>query len=550
MMKKSAILLLLLFAAPAAGAQPFYRKPVAPVRNVIVMIPDGTSTSVLAAARWYKFYNDPSQRMLNLDSCLCGLVGTFSSDSPIPCSAPAMSAYMTGMPQQAGNVSVYPAANPAQDIVEVESGRACQPLATLLEAAKHDRGKATGLVVTADFCHATPAACAAHHYSRHAYPALAAQMAGNDLDVMFGGGRKQVTDAMRAYLRGSGATLIEQDAAAFRAYEGKGPVWSLFAQGNMSYDLDRNDAEQPSLAEMTAKALEVLDRHKNGFFLMVEGSRIDMAAHAKDPVGVITEMLAFDKAVGVALDFARRDGRTAVVIMPDHGTSGLSFGDGAYKDYASKGLDSTYMNISKVRRTASGLEKILLKARPEQIRPLFREYTGIELTDDELALLRSSRNYTEADYMKVANSVNMVSSIARIVTSRTHFGFLSGSHTAEDVFLAAYHPEGNLPVGRNTNTEIHAYMADLLGLERPLAELTGELFAPHTEVFRGAKCSISAAEGQMPCLTVRKGRRTLRVPANGSVAYLDGKPLKLRSAVVYIDRNDTFYLPRELGEKF
>lgn len=88
---------------------------------------------------------------------------------------------------------------------------------------------------------------------------------------------------------------------------------------------------------------------------MVEGSRVDMAAHAKDPVGVITEMLAFDKAVGVALDFARRDGRTAVVIMPDHGTSGLSFGDGAYKDYASKGLDSAYMNISKVRRTASGL---------------------------------------------------------------------------------------------------------------------------------------------------------------------------------------------------
>ena len=80
---------------------------------------------------------------------------------------------------------------------------------------------------------------------------LAAQMAGNDLDVMFGGGRKQVSDAMRAYLRGSGATLIEQDAPAFRAYDGKGPVWSLFAQGNMSYDLDRNDAEQPSLAEMT-----------------------------------------------------------------------------------------------------------------------------------------------------------------------------------------------------------------------------------------------------------------------------------------------------------
>lgn len=136
------------------------------------------------------------------------------------------------------------------------------------------------------------------------------------------------------------------------------------------------------------------------------------------------------------------------------------------------------------------------------------------------------------------------------MTSRTHFGFLSGSHTAEDVFLAAYHPEGDLPVGRNTNMEIHAYMADLLGLERPLAELTGELFAPHTEVFRGAKCSIAEAEGQMPCLTVRKGRRYAARAGLRFGRLPRRQALKLRSAVVYIDRNDTFYLPRELGEKF
>ena len=153
-------------------------------------------------------------------------------------------------------------------------------------------------------------------------------MAGNDLDVMFGGGRKQVTDAMRAYLRGSGATLIEQDAAAFRAYEGKGPVWSLFAQGNMSYDLDRNDAEQPSLAEMTAKALEVLDRHKNGFFLMVEGAKIDYAGHSRCLPGSIIEMLSFDLAVAEALKFADRNGETLVVVTADHETGGLVLVDG------------------------------------------------------------------------------------------------------------------------------------------------------------------------------------------------------------------------------
>ena len=190
------------------------------------------------------------------------------------------------------------------------------------------------------------------------------------------------------------------------------------------------------------------------------------------------------------------------------------------------------MNISKVRRTASGLEKILLKARPEQIRPLFREYTGIELTDDELALLRSSRNYTEADYMKVANSVNMVSSIARIVTSRTHFGFLSGSHTAEDVFLAAYHPEGDLPVGRNTNTEIHAYMADLLGLERPLAELTGGTVrtayrgVPRREVldFGGRRADALPDGSQGAPYATRTGLRFGRLPRRQAPETALGKP--------------------------
>lgn len=83
---------------------------------------------------------------------------------------------------------------------------------------------------------------------------------------MFGGGRKQVTDAMRAYLRGAARRLSSRCRGVPRFTDGKGPVWSLFAQGNMSYDLDRNDAEQPSLAEMTAKALEVLDSMKNGLF--------------------------------------------------------------------------------------------------------------------------------------------------------------------------------------------------------------------------------------------------------------------------------------------
>lgn len=546
-MKRMLLFLGMTLAAAAVTAQPFYRKPVTPVRNVIVMIPDGTSTGVLAAARWYMTYLDPVQRQLHLDPYICGVVSTFSTDSPIPDSAAAMSGYMTGMPQRSGNVSVYPAPNPGQEFVETDPAWTLRPLATLMEAARHDRNKATGLVVTTDFCHATPAACTSHHYSRGAYPELAMQIASDNLDVVLGGGQAILTDAMRDALRRNGTDLLENDIEAFRAYAGDGPLWSLFAARNMRYDLDRDDRQEPSLAEMTAKAIELLDRHEAGFFLMVEGSRVDMAAHADDPAGIITELLAFDRAVGTAIEFARRDGHTAVVIMPDHGNSGMILGDAAYENYTEKGLDSAYLAISKVSRTAECLEQILLAAEPDQLRPLFRQYTQIELSDDEAELLRQSRNYRENDYMKVGNSRTMGANIARIVTSHTHFGFVSGNHTGEDVFLAVYHPQDELPVGRNTNSEINAYIADLLGLGRSLKELSEELFAPHTELFADAAYSITREEGGMPELTVRKGRHTLRIPAFGSVAYLDGKPQQLRAAVVYIDRNDCFYLPRETG---
>lgn len=548
-MKPNYLLLLLLFTVLTGRTQPHYRRPVGEVKNVIVMIPDGTSSGVLSAARWYQRYNDPAQTQLHLDPHLCGVVGTFSSNAPIPCSAAAMSAYMTGMPTQENLVAVYPPADPAQDLVKVDPVRAYQPLATLLEAARHEKGKAAGLVVTVDFCHATPAACAAHHHARRDLQPIARQMASNDLDVVFGGGLDEVTDDMKEYFHENGTTLIAADAQAFRAFDGPGRVWALFARGNMDYELDRDDARQPSLAEMTRKAIGLLAQREEGFFLMVEGSRVDMAAHANDPAGVITEFLAFDKAVGEVLRFAEKDGNTAVVILPDHGTAGLTFGSRDYKNYSSKGLDSAYMAVSKYRRSASGLEKLLLKAKPDSIRPIFNRYTGICLTDDEVALLLHSKNYKESDYMKVSNSVNMVSSIANILTDHTRFAFVSGSHTAEDVFLAAYHPAGDLPTGRNTNTEINRYIADLLGLERPLSELTDELFAPHGEVFRGRECSIAANGDGVAELTVRKGRHTLRIPACASVVYLDEKPVKLRSVVVYSEKTGSFYLPRELGRK-
>jgi alkaline phosphatase len=85
-------------------------------------------------------------------------------------------------------------------------------------------------------------------------------------------------------------------------------LWGMFADDSLAYDLDRKSLspDEPSLSEMTGKAMEVLSKNPKGFFLFVEGSKIDWASHANDPVGVISDVLAFDEAVGTAVDFARR----------------------------------------------------------------------------------------------------------------------------------------------------------------------------------------------------------------------------------------------------
>lgn len=93
----------------------------------------------------------------------------------------------------------------------------------------------------------------------------------------------------------------------------------------MAFEIDRagHNMSQPSLAEMTRKALQLLSSAPYGFFLMVEGGRIDHAGHMNDPVAAVHDVLAYDEAVSVVLDFARWDGRTAVVSVADHETGGL-----------------------------------------------------------------------------------------------------------------------------------------------------------------------------------------------------------------------------------
>ncbi|MDR1682433.1 MAG: alkaline phosphatase, partial [Candidatus Symbiothrix sp.] len=184
MKKISCVLWALLISAVVLNAQD------KPVKNVILLIPDGTSLSAVSAARWYQRYKHPEITKLHLDPYLCGTVLTYSSNAPIGDSAPTTSCYMTGYPSRAGWVSTYPTADPKNDLIPVNPDKAFQPLMTLWEAARITQGKAVGLVFTCEFPHATPADCMAHSYNRGKYDWIAPQMVHNGIDVLIGGGVK------------------------------------------------------------------------------------------------------------------------------------------------------------------------------------------------------------------------------------------------------------------------------------------------------------------------------------------------------------------------
>lgn len=525
-----------------------FAQEVKPVKNVIVMIPDGTSTGVFSAARWYKIYNEMGEK-LHIDPYLSGTVTTHSSNAPIGDSAPTGSTYATGVLQQTGNVAIYPEADPENDLYPVDASRTYQPATTILEASRILKNKATGLVVTCEFPHATPADFSAHHYKRSQYKALAPQIAHQNLDVMFGGGTGILTDDIRQHFNNNGTTLIEDDRAALLNYDKSGKVWALFGERALPYDIDRNPDKVPSLAEMTEKALEVLSKDENGFFLMVEGSQVDWAAHANDAVGMITEFIAFDDAVGKVMEFAVKDGNTAVVIMSDHGNSGFTIGKRDCPGYDRLSIDQLFSSVSQYKLSGNGLEAILQEVEPENIKAEFKKYTNIDLSDEETETLLSSKNYKEGNYMEVSNSNNMGHNIINIMNSRTCFGFTTGGHTGEETLLASYHPQDDILRGNVRNVDVNKYLMKVSGIDKTLEEISDEIFAKHGDVFAGQKVTVNKKDEDFPVLTVKKGKNTLEVKAFSSVAKLNGKPFDIGSVVVYIDKNDTFYLPKKLAEK-
>ena len=305
-------------------------------KNVIFFIGDGMGCATITGARIWAYGSEGS---LNLEKFpVSGLVKTYSSSDYVTDSAASGTALASGIKTYNGAIGLT---DPAYDPTKKP-----RKLETLLNLAKK-LGKSVGVVSTAKVTDATPASFYAHVKKRYLEDKIAQQLEYSSVDLILGGGRSQFfppswSDPVsgKPGLRDDKLDLIARLMKRDWVYvKNKKELWSqdlkkisnkkiigLFHYDHMTYDLERRQKQisiEPSLSEMVEFAVDRLSKNKNGFFLVVEGGRIDHAAHVNDAENVFSEVIAFDKSIGIARKLtSERD--TLFVITADHETGGLS----------------------------------------------------------------------------------------------------------------------------------------------------------------------------------------------------------------------------------
>jgi len=279
------------------------KKKAPKVKNIIFLIGDGMGLPAVHAAMTV------SLSPLNLESFpFTGLSKTHSLTKYITDSAAAGTALSSGKKTKNGVLGQDTLGNKFKSILEI--------------AEEH--GLATGLVSTSSITHATPAAFIAHVAGRNSYEDIALEFLKTDIDVFIGGGIDHF------YRRADGLNLLDSlkskgyqvDTTLESALAGKGSkLAALTAPVHNPYRLDGRGDMLPLSSQ---KAIDILSKNEKGFFLMIEGSQIDWAGHANLEANLIDETLDFDKAVGIALEFAKKDGHTLVVVTADHETGGVT----------------------------------------------------------------------------------------------------------------------------------------------------------------------------------------------------------------------------------
>lgn len=458
-----------LFVSEVAGAP----------RNVIIMIPDGYGPASATLAREFYQVMTPNvsvSHQLPLDTIAIGSCRTRSTSSLVTDSAAGATAYACGIKSYNGAIGVDPDH---------------KPRGTILEAAKL-AGMPTGLIVTSRITHATPASFSAHVVHRDMENEIAefqlgvypGYKLGHVVDVLFGGGRCHFQPRSTAgscrlddkdLLKGASdadftLAMSREEFDAIKAGDASAlPILGLFTQDHMSFELDRDPAVEPSLKEMSEKALSILaakaSAEGKGFFAMIEGSRIDMAGHINDVGGHLRDILAFQDAVEYVKSFVDRTPNTLLVVVADHETGGMALArqnSPQFPEYLWKPevLAAVTNSSEKVgmflasylvnsKAAAADKEKFVLET-------VVKNWLGIsDATDTEIrSLLDTSRGALGLGY-----------AAADMVAYRSQVGWSTHGHSGVDVVLHAHGLHAEKFRGNHENSKIGKLLAEFLNLD-------------------------------------------------------------------------------------
>lgn len=443
---------------------------------------------------------DSKNNLTMMSFPIAGSAQTYDSTSFAPDSASTATSIATGNKTWSGSINV------SEDFT--------QTYETIAEKLKAQKDMKIGILSTVNLNHATPAAFYAHQASRSSYYDIGLEMIDSGFDYFAGGGLLQPTgkekdkEDLYALAEAAGYKVVQTqaEAEALKAEDGKVIAIDehLADSSAMSYELDRAE-EEWALADYVEKGIEVLD-NDNGFFMMVEGGKIDWACHANDAASTITDTIALDNAVEKAVEFYNEHPEeTLIIVTGDHETGGLTIGfagtdyDTFLKNFENQKIsyakyDSDYVSGYKENKTdfetvmkdvtelfglqapaGTDSETTQQKDSADQ-HPESDNDGALVMTEYEYGQLKAayettmSRTGEEAEfaqdeYIRYGSYEPLTVTITHILNNKSGINFGSYAHTGLPVEVLVQGVGAESFDGYYDNTDIYSKMAALLGVQ-------------------------------------------------------------------------------------
>ncbi len=436
---------------------------------IFIFLADGAGINHLEIARKYsKHIHGEGFNIIDriFNEGYLGFLTTQSADSLISDSTAAATALANGC--KANNQVVGMCANGFKS-------------ASVLEVARGE-GMKIGIVTNTTVYDATPAAFSTHVVSRKYYDEICDAYLSLEPDVLMGGGRDRfLPNHVKGSQRKDDKNIIQlfKDKGYTYVSDKKGLVASkgtktlgLFSLKRMSFEMDRNKDEEPSVFDMTQAALRVFQRNwESGFVMLVETEHVDSAAHRSDVASVIHELREFDRAVGLAYDFYLKHPReTLILVTSDHESGGLAFTRAASRVERSKGkarrINPSVKSLEKIHSIPISINRALKKLgkqpTSEDVDRLMKEqYKGFHLAPELKEVLISKRKSFSPTFYAYAGAA----ALGAMVADNTQAYWLGRGHTNQPVFVGALGAGAHRFRGYQDNTRFAHHLFALMGAE-------------------------------------------------------------------------------------